>query len=209
MRFRDMSVQAFCDALGSKDPTPGGGSASALAGAMAAALVAMVARTTAGSKKFADRAERMDAVAREADGLRADLLALVEEDAAAFDGVMAAFRLPKETPEQQAARGRAVQEAYRGAAEPPMKVCDLSLRVLELAERVAADGTPSAASDAGVAAHLAATALEGAALNVRINVAALKDAAVRDGFTQRLKRVQLRGQGHMGEVITAVDGHLA
>jgi formiminotetrahydrofolate cyclodeaminase len=209
MRFRDMSVQAFCDALASKDPTPGGGSASALAGAMAAALVAMVARTTAGSKKFADRAERMEALARDAEGLRADFLALAEEDAAAFDGVMAAFRLPRETPEQQEARARAVQDAYRAAAGPPMKVCELSVRLCELAQRVAEDGTPSAVSDAGVAAHLAATALEGAALNVRINVGALKDAAVRDDHTRRVELMQQSGQQCMAKVIAAVDGKLA
>lgn len=208
MRFRDMTVQAFCEALASKDPTPGGGSASALAGAMAAALVSMVARTTAGSKKFADRAERMETVAREADSLRRDFLALVEEDAAAFDGVMAAFRLPKETPEQQEARGRAVQEAYRAAAGPPTKVCDLSLRLLELAERVAEDGTPAAVSDAGVAAHLAATGLEGAALNVRINVASLKDETARADFTQRLRGMQSSGRVLAAKVRAAVEAKL-
>ncbi len=209
MRFRDLTVQSFTDALASSDPTPGGGSASALAGAMGAALVAMVARTTAASKKFADRAERMEALGREAESLRTDFLALAEEDAAAFDAVMAAFRLPRETPAQQEARGRAVQEAYRTAANPPMKVADSSLRLLALAQRVAEDGTPSAVSDAGVAALLAATALEGAALNVRITVGAIKDEAVRRAFTQQLQALQASGREQAARVQAAVAGKLA
>src|SRR5512142_3206093 len=208
MRFRDLTVQAFIDALASNAPTPGGGSASAVAGAMGAALVAMVARTTAGSKKFADRAERMEALAREAESLRADFLALAEEDAAAFDGVMAAFRLPRETPAQQEARARAVQEAYRAAAGPPMKVADFSLRLLGLAQRVAEDGTPSAVSDAGVAGLLGVTALEGAALNVRINVGAIKDDALRRTFTERLQTIQTDGRDQAAKVQAAVAGKL-
>ncbi len=208
MRFRDLTVQAFTDALASNDPTPGGGTASAVAGATGAALVAMVARTTAASKKFADRAERMEAIAREAESLRADFLALADEDAAAFDTVMAAFRLPRGTPAEQEARSRAVQEAYRTAADPPMKVADFSVRLLGLAERVAQDGTPSAVSDAGVAGLLAATALEGAALNVRINVAAIKDEALRQTFVQRLDVLQASGRDQAAKVQAAVAGKL-
>ncbi|MFB3818538.1 MAG: cyclodeaminase/cyclohydrolase family protein [Candidatus Methylomirabilales bacterium] len=209
MRFRDMTVQGFVDALAGKDPTPGGGSASALAGAMAAGLVAMVARTTAGNKKFADRAAGMEALAREADGLRADLLVLTEEDAAAFDQVMAAVRMPRESAEQQAARSRALQEAYRAAAGPPMKVCDASVRLLGLARRAAEEGTPGAASDAGVGGLLAAAALEGAALNVRINLAALKDEPVRAAFTERLRLLEGQGRDLAAAIQRAVAAALA
>jgi formiminotetrahydrofolate cyclodeaminase len=209
MRFRDMSVQAFVDALAGKDPTPGGGSASALAGAMAAALVAMVARTTAGNKKFADRAAAMEALAREADGLRGDLLVLTEEDAAAFDRVMAAVRMPKDGPEQQGARSRALQEAYHAAAGPPMKVCDASVRLLGLARRAAEEGTSSAASDAGVGGLLAAAALEGAALNVRINIAALKDETVRAAFTERLRLLEGQGRDLAAAIQRTVAAALA
>lgn len=209
MRFRDMSVQAFAEALAGKDPTPGGGSASALAGAMAAALVAMVARTTAGSKKFADRAAAMEALAREADGLRADFLVLTEEDAAAFDQVMTAVRMPKESAEQQAARSRAVQDAYRAAAGPPMKVCDAAVRLLALALRAAQEGTPSAASDAGVGGLLASAALEGAALNVRINLVALKDETARAAFTERVRLLEGQGRDLAAAVQRTVAAALA
>ncbi len=209
MPFRDMSLAAFLETLASKEPTPGGGSASALAGAVAAALVAMVARTTAGSKKFADRAGTMEALAREADGLQADFLALVEEDAAAFEQVMGAVRLPKETPEQQAARRQAIQDAYHAAAGPPMKICDFSTRLLALALRAAEEGTPSAASDAGVAGLLASTALEGAALNVRINLGGLQDPALRQTFRDRLEVFLSRGREAAAAVQRSVEGKLA
>ena len=127
MSFQELSLAKFGEVLASKDPTPGGGCASALAGALASGLVAMVARTTAGNKKFVDRAGQMTAIAEEADRLRGEFLALVDEDARAFDQVMAAFRLPKETLEQQSARSQAFQQAYKAAVEPPMKVCTRSL----------------------------------------------------------------------------------
>jgi formiminotetrahydrofolate cyclodeaminase len=208
MTFQEMSLARFSEVLASKEPTPGGGCASALAGALAAALAAMVARTTAGSKKFADRADQMNQIAAEADRLRLELLALVGEDAAAFDQVMAAFRMPKETPEQQTARSQAVQQAYRRAVEPPMHVCTRSLRVLEMAVTVAEEGNPSAASDAGVGALLAAAALEGGALNVRINLGSIKDEPFRSAQAEKVRAAQARGQALRERALAAVRGRL-
>lgn len=208
MGFQEMSLTNFSEVLASGAPTPGGGCASALSGALAAGLAAMVARTTAASKKFADRAEQMNQVAIEADRLRGEFLALVDEDARAFDQVMAAFRMPKETPEQQAARSQAIQHAYRAAVEPPMRVCTRSLRVLELAAQVAEQGNPSAASDAGVSALLAATALEGGALNVQINLGSIKDEAFRNTQSERVRAAQAEGQALRDKVLTTVRGKL-
>jgi len=163
--FAQMTLRGFLEELGSRSATPGGGSASALSGALAAGLVAMVARNTGG----------MDAVATEADGLRAALEELIDADAAAFEKVMTAFRLPKETPEEKVERSAAIQDGYRAAVDPPLRVCTHARRVLELAVLVAEQGNPNAVSDAGVAALLAASALDGAALNVEINLGAIKD----------------------------------
>lgn len=204
MSFQELSLAKFGEVLASKEPTPGGGCASALAGALASGLVAMVARTTAGSKKFADRAGQMTAIAEEADRLRGELLALVDEDARAFDQVMGAFRLPRETPEQQTARSHAIQYTYKAAVEPPMKVCTRSLRVLELALQVAEQGNPSAASDAGVGALLAATALEGGALNVQINLGSIKDDAFRVAQSEKVQAAQSRGQAIRDKVVAEV-----
>lgn len=208
MSFQEMSLTNFSEVLASGAPTPGGGSASALSGALAAGLAAMVARTTAASKKFADRAEQMNQVATEADQLRGEFLALVDEDARAFDQVMAAFRMPKETPEQQAARSQAIQQAYRAAVEPPMRVCTRSLRVLELAAQVAEQGNPSAASDAGVGALLAATALEGGALNVQINLGSIKDDGFRNAQAERIRAAQAQGQALRDKVLATVRARL-
>ncbi len=193
MSFREMTLGGFGDALASGAPTPGGGSASALSGALAAALAAMVGRTTAASKKFADRADAMTQLASQADALRAEFLALVDEDAKAFEQVMTAFRMPKETADQQAARSEAIQRAYRAAVAPPMRVCEQSLRVLDLALRVAEQGTPSAVSDAGVSALLAASALEGGGMNVQINLGSIKDDAFRTAQADRLRQWQEQG----------------
>jgi methenyltetrahydrofolate cyclohydrolase len=209
MTFQEMSLANFSDVLASKEPTPGGGCASALSGALAASLAAMVARITAGSKKFADRAEQMNEIVTEADRLRGEFLVLVDEDARAFDQVMAAFRMPKETPEQQAARSQAVQQAYKAAVEPPMKVCTRSFRVLELALQLAEQGNPSAASDAGVGALLAATALEGGALNVQINLGSIKDEAFRADQEERVRAARSQGQALRDRVLAVVRGKLA
>ncbi len=208
MSFHEMSLAKFGEVLASKEPTPGGGCASALAGALAAGLVAMVARTTAGSKKFADRAGQMTAIADEADRLRGEFLALVDEDARAFDQVMAAFRLPKETPEHLAARSQAIQQAYKAAVEPPIKVCIRSLRVLDLAIQVAEHGNPSAASDAGVGALLAATALEGGALNVQMNLGSLKDEAFRSAQQEKVRLAQSQGHVLRDKALALVRGRL-
>lgn len=208
MSFQEMSLTKFSEVLASGAPTPGGGCASALSGALAAGLAAMVARTTAASKKFADRADQMNQVATEADRLRGEFLALVDEDARAFDQVMAAFRMPKDTPEQQAGRSEAIQQAYRAAVEPPMRVCARSLRVLELALQVAEQGNPSAASDAGVAALLAATALEGGALNVQINLGSIKDEGFRTPQAEKVRAAQIQGQTLRDKALATVRAKL-
>ena len=188
--LRELTVARFTEALASGAPTPGGGSASALSGALAAGLVAMVARNTAGNAAFADRAASMDEVTAEADGIRRSLEELVDSDAAAFEQVMAAFRLPKDTPEQKAERSRAIQEGYRAAVEPPVLVCRHALRVLELAALVAERGSPNVVSDAGVAALLAASALDGAALNVEINLGSIKDDDYRTAHAEAVRELR-------------------
>ena len=209
LRFGEMSLSGFADELGSDAATPGGGSASALAGALAASLVAMVARTTATGKAFADRVEEMNEITGEADRLRDELLGLVDEDATSFDQVMAAFRLPKETPEQQAARSEEIQKGYQAAVHPPMLVCRGAVRLLELALQIAERGKPNAVSDAGVAALLAATSLEGAALNVRINLSSITDTAFHTAQSEALGELLAQGQALRAEALAAVSTKLS
>lgn len=159
----------FLDALASSSSTPGGGSAAAYAGAAAASLVSMVARLTIGKKKYADIESKMQAILTQSEALRNDLTLSIQLDASAFDGVMAANKMPKDTPEQQEIRRKAIEQATLLATQSPMGVARKSLQVLELAEQIIRFGNTSALSDGATGASLAKAAITGAAYNIRIN----------------------------------------
>jgi glutamate formiminotransferase/formiminotetrahydrofolate cyclodeaminase len=165
----------FLDGLASANSTPGGGSAAAQAGAMGAALVCMVTRLTVGRKKYSAVEAQMKEILNQAERLRSELSAAAEEDSVAFEEVMAAFRLPKETPEQEKVRAYAIEKATLYAAQVPFKVAQKSVAVMALAERVVALGNLNAISDGGSASAMAHAALTSAGYNVRINVNNLAD----------------------------------
>ncbi len=169
------TLSEFLGALGSSAPAPGGGAASALAGALAAALAEMVANLTAGRPRFQDVEETMRAAVERGRQLRDDLLALVDEDERAYQGVSSAYRMPKTTDQERAARDAAIQTALHGAMQPPLRVMEMSCSVLDLAAEMAAAGNPTVVSDAGCAALLAEGAVRAAALNVLANVVLLHD----------------------------------
>ena len=165
-----LSVDDFVAQLASHAPVPGGGSASAVAGALAAALVGMVCELTVGRPDY----EEVDPVARQVGGaaadLRAALLAAADEDAAAYQLVVDARHMPRSTDEQKATRKAAIADATGAATEVPLRIARLAVEVGELAATIAPIGNRNAASDAGVAALLAAAAARGAAFNVHINL---------------------------------------
>jgi glutamate formiminotransferase/formiminotetrahydrofolate cyclodeaminase len=165
------TLDGWIEELAGAAPVPGGGSAAALAGALAGALVAMVARLTAGRKAYAAVEPRVQEVLAEADALRAALRRLVDDDAAAYAGVTRAYKIPK----NDAARGRAIDQALLDAARPPLATARAAARLGALAAEIGSIGNTSAASDAKVAAALARAALAGAVENVRVNVGALSD----------------------------------
>jgi len=198
------------DQLASASPTPGGGSASAHSGAVGAALVAMVGRLTVGKKKYAAVEGRMWEIIERADLIREELNRAVDEDAASYEAVMAARRLPKETPEQEEARSRAVDQAMLGAAEVPLQVAQQAVEVMELAVEVAETGNLNAMADAASGAAMARAALQGAALNVQVNVQGVKQlreagepamAEVRrleeqaDALDERLQKIMAESGG--------------
>src|SRR3989442_1423408 len=165
------TLDGWLEELAGGAPVPGGGSAAALAGALAAALVAMVGRLTIGRKAYASAQPRVSAIVAEADALRGQLRRLVDEDAAAYSRVSAAHRLPKEDP----GRRRAIDEALVGAAQTPLQMARGAVRLLGLAREIETIGNQNARSDARVSAALARAALAGAVENVRVNVAALSE----------------------------------
>ncbi len=167
------SLDDWLEELAGGTPVPGGGSAAALAGALAGALVAMVARLTVGRKAYVAAQDRAAAILREADTLRAELRRLADEDAAAYARVSAAYKLPQHDP----GRPQAIDDALLGAARPPAAVAQRAVRVLVLAREIGTIGNKNAASDAKVGEALARAAVAGAVENVRVNVAALSDPA--------------------------------
>lgn len=187
----ELTVRDLTERLASRAPTPGGGSASALGGALAAALVEMVCELTAGRPGY-DAVDGISRQVRTAAGeLRVSLLEAAEEDAAAYDRVADARRLPRDTDEEQAARKAAIAEASVAATEVPLRVTRLALDVLDLAARMAPIGNRNAISDAGVAALFASAAARGAAFNVTINLSALPvDHPLRSDAPRRLAALE-------------------
>ena len=166
----------FIDQLASAAPTPGGGGASACVGALASALASMVGNLTVGKKTYADVEDDVRASLARLAALRGRLLALVDEDARAFEPLAAAYRLPKATPEEQAAKNAALQQALVGACDVPLAIMRAVAEVVDETEYLAHHGSRMARSDAGVAAAFARAASDGASLNVYINVASMDDA---------------------------------
>jgi len=181
---------SFLDDLASANPTPGGGSAAAHTGAAAAALVAMVTRVTLSKKKYEPVKERMWQILEAAELLRAQLSASVEEDAQAFNAVLSAFKLPKDSLDQEEVRTEAIQAATLHAAKVPLEAARKSLFVQELALEAANKGIVSAISDAGSAATLARAALTCAAYNVRINTLGLKDQDAVKSLIDQLTSIE-------------------
>ena len=170
------SVGEFVDEVSRDTPAPGGGSIAALAGAIGAALAAMVANLTVGKSGFAGRYEELDALAVRAQGIKDLLLAAVDEDTQAFNGVMEALRMPRETPEQKAARSEALQSGYKRATEVPMQTARHCRAALELCLAAARCGNDVMITDAGVGALFSLAGVRGAAYNARVNLKSIKDA---------------------------------
>ena len=188
----------FLESLGSSAPAPGGGAASALTGALAAALAEMVAQLTAGKPRYASVDAEMRAGIEHLRQAREDLLNLMTDDEAAFAAVSSAYRQPKATPEQEASRDAAIQSALRQAMQPPLtmmrRVCD----VLELASEMAASGNGTVVSDAGC------SALRAAGLNVMANVVLLRDRALADEARATVEQLEERAQALRERTMAAV-----
>lgn len=175
MSLGELSIRDFVQELAGEKPAPGGGSVAALAGALAAALCAMVGNLTVGRKSQEKAWPAMAKVRDEAEVIATELLRLVDADTEAYNQVTAAFRLPKENKEQQAERIVAIQAALREAAQVPLKTLQTLTRMPELARQALELGNPNCITDAGVAIQLVRAGAFGAAYNVRINAKELKD----------------------------------
>ena len=173
----DLKLGDFLERLGSSDPTPGGGAAAAVVGALGAALIEMTANLTVGRPRLADVQDQAHSIVQRAAELRARLQKLGDADAEAFDQVTAAYRLPRADDDQKAARARAIQSALRLAADVPLETARISASVVALAEEAAPVLNRAVISDVLVGALVARAALNSAALNVEINLGSMTDSS--------------------------------
>ncbi|MEN6634281.1 MAG: cyclodeaminase/cyclohydrolase family protein [Clostridiaceae bacterium] len=185
MAFRDQTIDSFFIELSSKAPIPGGGGASALVGALSGALTHMVAALTVGKPKYASVELEMQELLVQTEHLTNRFLALMDEDAASFEPLAQAYRLPKETDEEKAEKARVMEDALKSAVQPPLEIMETCARALPLIALCAEKGSVVAVSDAGVAASLCRAALEGASLNVFINTQGMQDKDYASSLNQR------------------------
>jgi methenyltetrahydrofolate cyclohydrolase len=202
------SVDKFLDDLAGGNPTPGGGSAAAIAGAMGAALVSMVCNVTIGKKGYEGVEGEMRAILHESEKVRRRLTAMVAEDIAAFDSILAAYKLPKATDDDKAVRGAAIQAGLRRATEVPLDCARVCTEVIALARRASEHGYLNVISDGGVGVLAGFTGLRSAALNVYINAPALKDRAFAEKATADLETLVAHGAAESEAVYQLVRNKL-
>ncbi|WP_404359790.1 methenyltetrahydrofolate cyclohydrolase [Methylotuvimicrobium sp. KM1] len=187
--IKDKSLQIYLDELASKAPTPGGGSAAALMGAQAAALVGMVCNLTIGKPKYAEVEAEMGVLLDRSKALRERLAGMIKADVDVFDRLMACYGMPKETEAQKAVRSEAIQALLKEATEVPLECARACFEVIELSRIAAEKGNIGVISDAGVAVMSAYAGLKSAALNVYINVGSLKDKEFAERKTLELESI--------------------
>ncbi len=200
MSTPEQQIGSWLQELGSSSPTPGGGAAAGVAAATGAALIAMVGHLTIGKKGFEDLDARMRSLVETADGEREAFLALADEDARAFESVMASFKLPKETEEEKNSRTLEIQRAYEAAAAVPLELSKRAVKLMELAEDATAMGNPHAASDGYSAGTLLFAAALAAMANVRINAAGLKDEATGRGLVDECDALRERAEALLHQI---------
>ena len=204
-----MNLREFCNETLSDSPAPGGGSVAALMGALGVSLGGMVANLSAGKRGWDDKLEYFSGWAVKAQQLKDELLSLVDEDTAAFNKVMDAFALPKGSADEKVARSAAIEQATKCAAEVPLKVMETASKSYELLADMADKGNPASVSDVGVGALATRACIEGAALNVRINLAQLKDEKFKDGLAQRMRKISADSATRFQTITQIVEKQLS
>jgi len=204
----DQTMVEFAESVAGKTPTPGGGSVSALAGSLAGALGVMVGNLTIGRKKYQKLSEKeqqeLDESYEQLQRVRTQLMELVDKDKEAFDEVMVAVKMPKETEGEQADRQAALQKATKGALEVPLETARACLEVLKLLEAFARKGNPNAITDLGVGALMAFAALEGALYNVEINLNDIEEDGYRQEVVTAVKQVWDAGKEQKDQITQLV-----
>ena len=205
MLTAQQTCQGFLDALASKAPTPGGGGASALVGAVGTALCTMVGNYTVGKKKYAQVEREVKALMGRAEGLREQLLALIDEDAAAFEPLSKAYAIPKEDPGREAV----MEQCLRDAAAPPMKLLRLCCEAIDLHREMLDKGSALMLSDVGTGVILCQSAMQGAALNVKVNTKSMHDREYAETMNREVDQLVAQYQQMAQQVYDNVMGRFA
>ncbi|MEO7165875.1 MAG: glutamate formimidoyltransferase [Spartobacteria bacterium] len=203
-----MNLRQFCNETLSDSPAPGGGSVAALMGALGASLGGMVANLSAGKRGWDEQLDFFSEWAVKGQQLKDELLFLVDEDTAAFNKVMAAFGLPKDSAEDKAARSKAIQSANIYAAEIPLRVMETASRSYDLLSEMAERGNPASISDVGVGLLATRACIEGAGMNVRINLSGLKDEKVKTTLAEKMEKLTAASESRYREAMQAVESKL-
>ena len=203
-----MKVNNFLSELASSSPAPGGGSVAALAGGLGAALSSMVCNLTIGKEKYADVQGEIKEALKKSEQLRKDLTRLIDEDTEAFNDVMKAFKLPKETEEQKKKRSRAIQEGYKTAARVPLETTRTCEKILDVAMVVAKKGNQNSITDSAVSALMAQAGGESAILNVKINLGSIKDETFVKKISSELGKLQINTDNKTREILKIVNSKM-
>ena len=198
MKLAELKTAEFVDLLASDAPAPGGGSAAALEGALGAALTAMVCGLTVGKKKYAEFQELAEEAQKKATDLKVRFVDVMDRDTEAFNVVSAAFGMPKETDEEKAARSAAIQKGLEGCTKTPFEMMELAVETLELTASILGKSNDSAASDLGVSALSLRAAIQGAWLNVLINIGSLKNKELAADY-------QAKGEALLAKALPLAD----
>lgn len=204
----EMNLRRFAQETASDNPAPGGGSVSAYAGAMGAALSAMVGNLTAHKKGYEDKISYFSELAEKATACYEQLLHLVDEDTRAFNAIMDAFRLPKNTPEEKKNRKKAIRRATLGAIEVPMQTMKVAAAILPVTAAMVRDGNPNSITDAGVGALCIEAAVKGAGMNVKINASSLEDEETKLKYFQQADEIIQNTSVRVKEIIAEVENRL-
>ena len=208
MGVKDATVEQFLAAVAAPTPTPGGGSVSALAGALSTALSRMVAGLARGKTGYEGVESELEQIETRGKVIQARLEALIDEDARAYEAVIAAMRMPKSSEREKAARVKAMQAAYRKATEVPLETMERCVEALELAEASVKKGNRSATTDAAVAILLAEAAIRGASLNCAVNLASIRDETFRSSAEERVEQLLKRADEIGHEAMAVVTERL-
>ena len=206
--IKDKSIVTFLDELASKQPTPGGGSAAALMGAQAAALVSMVCNLTIGKPKYAEVEADMQTLLTQAEALRETLIGMIKADVDVFNKLMACYGLPKATDEEKTHRSAQIQLVLRDATEVPLDCAKACAKAMALSRIAAEKGNLGVISDAGVAVMTAYAGLKSAALNVHINAASLQDREFADAKLAELETIMQSAESEANAVYDIVKNKL-